>query len=267
MPHDAESKPMKTVRETLSGAEERRRLRAWYEGRLGRLLLECERRELDEVLANLFGYYLLQVGAVMDAYLLESSRIRHQLVVDSAWPAEPCRAWPGQIASLCGRPQQLPVQSDSVDVVLLPHTLEFAPSAHEVLREVERVLVAEGHVVILGFNPWSVWGMRRLLRGRRRRHAPWHGTFRGVYRIKDWLSLLGFDIVQVRPYFFRPPLQHETTMRRLEWLERLGRRWWPVLGGAYLIVAKKRVTTLTPIKPRWRPRRSLLQPDVPKPTA
>lgn len=266
MPHDAESRHMKTVKEALSGAEERHRLRAWYEGRLGQLLLECERRELDEVLANLFGYYLLQVGAVMDAYLLESSRIRHQLVVDSAWPAEPCRAWPGQVASLCGRPQQLPVQSDSVDVVLLAHTLEFAPSAHEVLREVERVLVAEGHVVILGFNPWSVWGMRRLLRGRRRWHAPWHGTFRGVYRIKDWLSLLGFDIVQVRPYFFRPPLQHETTMRRLEWLERLGRRWWPVLGGAYLIVAKKRVTTLTPIKPRWRPRRSLLQPDVPKPT-
>ncbi|MCC6206888.1 MAG: methyltransferase domain-containing protein [Gammaproteobacteria bacterium] len=257
---------MTELGEKLSGAEERRRLRSWYEGRLGQLLLECERRELDEVLANLFGYYLLQVGAMMDAYLLESSRIRHQFVMDNAWPMEPCQALPEQVICLCGQPQRLPVLSDSVDVVLLPHTLEFAPSAHEVLREAERVLVAEGHVVILGFNPWSVWGIWRLLRWRRRQHAPWHGTFRGVYRIKDWLSLLGFDIVQVRPYFFRPPLQHETSMRRLEWIERLGRRWWPVLGGAYLMVAKKRVTRLTPIKPRWRPRRSLLQPDVPKPT-
>lgn len=256
---------MKQAKEAPSGAEGRRGLRAWYEGQLGQSLLECERRELDEVLANLFGYYLLQVGAVADAYLLEASRIRYQVVVDGDWPPEPCRALPAQVANLCGLPRRLPVQGDSVDVVLLPHTLEFASSAHEALREVERVLVAEGHVVILGFNPWSTWGMRRLLR--RRRHAPWHGTFRGAYRIKDWLSLLGFDIVQTRPYFFRPPLQHETAMKRLEWLERLGRRWWPLLGGAYLIVARKRVTTLTPIKPRWRPRRSLLQPDVPKPTA
>jgi SAM-dependent methyltransferase len=257
---------MKQARDVPSGAEEQRRLRAWYERRLGQLLLECERRELGEVLANLFGYYLVQVGAAMDAYLLEASRIRHQVIVDNIWPAEPCRSQPMHVASLCGKPHGLPVQSDSVDVVLLPHTLEFAPSPHEVLREVERVLVAEGHIVILGFNPWSLWGLWRLLRRRRRRQVPWHGAFRGMYRIKDWLSLLGFDIVQAHAYFYRPPLQHEVMMRRLQWFERLGRRWWPFLGGAYLIVAKKRVTTLTPIKPRWRPRRSLLHQDVAKPT-
>jgi SAM-dependent methyltransferase len=257
---------MKQARDVLSGAEERRRLRAWFEGRLGQHVLECERRELDEVLANLFGYYLVQVGTAMDAYLLEASRIRHQVIVDNAWPVEPCRALPVHVASLCGKPHGLPVQSDSVDVVLLPHTLEFTPSPHEVLREAERVLVAEGHVVILGFNPWSLWGLWRLLRRRRRQHVPWHGAFRGMYRLKDWLSLLGFDIVQAHTYFYRPPLQHVVMMRRLEWFERLGRRWWPFLGGAYLIVAKKRVTTLTPIKPRWRPRRSLLQHDVAKPT-
>jgi hypothetical protein len=257
---------MKQAMDALTGAEERQRLRAWFEGRLGQLLLERERRELDEVLANLFGYYLLQVGAAMDAYLLEASRIRRQVIVDNAWPAVSCRDLPAHVTSLCGRPHGLPVQGDSVDVVVLPHTLEFDPMSHEVLREVERVLVAEGHVVILGFNPWSLWGLWRLLRWRRRRYVPWHGAFRGMYRIKDWLSLLGFDIVQAHAYFYRPPLQHEVMLRRLEWIERLGRRWWPFLGGAYLIVAKKRVTTLTPIKPRWRPRRSLLQPDVVKPT-
>lgn len=255
---------MRGAKDTDSGVEARRRLRAWYGQGLGQLLLEDERRELDCVLANLFGYYLLQVGSAMDAYLLESSRIRHQVILDDHWPAEPGCARPAQVTGLCGKPHGLPVQSDSVDVVLLPHTLEFAASSHEVLREVERVLVAEGHVVILGFNPWSLWGLWRLLR--RRRNAPWHGAFRGMYRIKDWLSLLGFDIVQAHSYFFRPPLQREVMMRRLQWFERLGRRWWPFLGGAYVIVAKKRVTTLTPIKPRWRPRRSLLQPDVVKPT-
>jgi SAM-dependent methyltransferase len=255
---------MEQLKEGAASAQDRRRLRAWYGRRLGELLLEQERRELDGVLANLFGYYLVQVGAAMDAYLLEASRIRHHVIVDNHWPPEPSRSWPGHVATLYGDFHVLPVQSDSVDVVVLPHTLEFTPSPHEVLREAERVLVAEGYVVILGFNPWSLWGMRRILR--RRRHPPWYGSFRGMHRIKDWLSLLGFDVVVARSYFFRPPLQRASMMRRLEWFERLGRRCWPYLGGAYIIVAKKRVTILTPIKPRWRPRRSLLQPDVAKPT-
>ncbi|MGE0371972.1 MAG: methyltransferase domain-containing protein [Gammaproteobacteria bacterium] len=255
---------MKQEQGTAPPARDGRGLRAWHERQLGQLLLEQERRELDGILANLFGYYLLQVGAAMDAYLLESSRIRRQVILDNSWPVEPGSPAPAHVTRMYADPHRLPVQSDSVDVVVLPHTLEFDASAHEVLREAERVLVAEGHVVILGFNPWSLWGIWRLLR--RRRQPPWHGAFRSIYRIKDWLSLLGFDIVQARSYFFRPPLQHEVMMRRLEWLERLGHRWWPFLGGAYLIVARKRVTTLTPIKPRWRPRRSLLQPDVAKPT-
>ena len=257
---------MAQVKGEVPRTQDRQRLREWYEQQLGQLLLEHERRELDGVLPNLFGYYLLQVGAAMDAYLLEASRIRHHVIVGSHSPVHPGRDRTAHMARLCGNSHMLPVQSDSVDVVVLPHTLEFDPSSHEVLREVERVLVAEGHVVILGFNPWSLWGLWRLLRGRRRMHPPWHGSFRGIYRIKDWLSLLGFDVVMARTYFFRPPLQREAMMRRFEWLERLGRRWWPYLGGAYIIVAKKRVTTLTPIKPRWRPRRSLLQPDAAKPT-
>lgn len=266
MPDDGKSRVMKQVQERAADARRARPMRGWYKRRLGRALLEQERRELDCVLTNLFGYYVLQVGTAVDAYLLEASRVRQHVIVDRRGPEEPRCAGPDQVAILYGDAHALPLQSDSVDVVVLPHTLEFSGAAHEVLREAERVLVAEGHVVILGFNPWSLWGLWRLLRWHRRRHVLWRGAFRGMYRIRDWLSLLGFDIVQAHTYFFRPPLHGEAMMRRLEWLERLGRRWWPFLGGAYIIVAKKRVTTLTPIKPRWRPRRSLLQPDVVKPT-
>lgn len=255
------------TRKTESGdaARLRLRLREWYGRPLGRRLLEEEQRELAEMLPNLFGYYLLQVGCSMDRYLAGASRIRNQTVIDERWPTPP-GGGDARVMGMYARPDMLPVQHDYVDVVLLPHTLEFERAPHQVLREAERVLVPEGHVVILGFNPWSLWGLWRLLRWRRREHPLWRGSFRGTLRIKDWLALLGFDTVLTRSYFFRPPLQHDGMMRRLGWLERLGRRWWPFLGGAYIVVAKKRVATLTPFKPRWRPRRSLIRPDMAKPT-
>jgi len=93
----------------------------------------------------------------------------------------------------------------------------------------------------------------------RRRRPPWSGDFRSILRLKDWLALLGFDLVYTRSFFFRPPLKRMGIMNRLDFLECVGRRWWPFLGGAYILVAKKRVVTLTPIKPRWRPRRRLIE--------
>lgn len=245
----------------------RRSMRDWYRQGLGRGLLDLEQAELDGVLPNLFGYYLIQIGCLVNADLLGASRVRYRVVVDELPLSATETAGHAHGSCIRANAEYLPVQRDSVDVVLLPHTLEFAADPHGVLREVERVLVPEGHVVILGFNPWSMWGVRRLLTPRRARLAPpWCGEFRSQLRIKDWLALLGFDVVVSHRYFFRPPITHTGVMRRLEFAERVGRRWWPILGGAYMLVAKKRVATLTPIKPRWRPRRSLIRADAVKPT-
>ena len=244
-----------------------RSLRDWYAHPLGQVLLEEERRALSGILPDLFGYYLVQVGAVTDTYLLGASLIRYHVVIDPDCPAGPCAGdEAGRASGMYGRAGVLPLQSDAVDVVVLPHTLDFESAPHEVLREVERTLVPEGHVVVMGFNPWSLWGLRRLFTWRRRRHAPWRGAFRSIMRIKDWLALLGFDVIATRSCFFRPPLRHPGLLRRLLWMERLGGRWWPYLGGTYIIVARKRTVTLTPIKPRWRPRRSLIHGDAIKPT-
>ena len=105
--------------------------------------------------------------------------------------------------------------------------------------------------MILGFNPWSWWGVRRLIQ-RRSELFPWCGRYRSMVRIKDWLTLLGFDVIGTSCYFYRPLLQRIPLMDRLRFMEPMGRRYWPALAGAYLIVAKKRQTTLTPIKPSWR---------------
>ncbi len=241
-------------------------LRDWYRSPLGRWLIEHECVHLEEVLSHLFGYYLVQVGAAMDDYLLGASRIRNHIVIDDAWPINRAGEEGARVLGIYGSADVLPLQNDSIDVVVLPHTLEFETAPHQVIREVERVLVSEGHLVILGFNPWSLWGARRLAGKWRRQPLPWRGSFRSAMRIKDWLALLGFDVLRTRYCFFRPPLQHQGIMSRLTWLDRLGARWWPYLGGIYIIVAKKQVVTLTPIRPRWRPRRSLIQPDVAKPT-
>jgi len=257
MTQDRNKRKSKRVRHKV--CTERRSLRLWYADRLGQWLLETERQELEDVLVNLFGYHLIQVGCLSDDDILDSSRILHRVVVDVDANGIT------DIFGLYGRPDALPIESDSVDVVLLPHTLEFEYAPHQVLREVDRVLVPEGHVVILGFNPWSMWGLWWTLR-LRRGGPPWCGRFRSTLRLKDWLALLGFDTVLLQSYFFRPPLHHAGIMRRLGFLERLGKRWWPIFGGAYLLVAKKRVATLTPIKPRWRPRRSLVGADLPRPT-
>jgi len=244
-----------------SPTQTREQLRAWYEKLPGCWLADDEIAVLDKVLPDLFGYQLLQMGVSYAEDCLAKSKIPNQTIMDIDNP-------PGlallrdsivnrKLRYLRGIPEQLPIASDSVDVMLLSHTLEFSADPHEVLREVDRILVPEGHVVILGFNPWGWWMWWKLLLGWWGK-PPWCGHFLRMNRIKDWLQLLGFEVTAVHGYFYRPPFSHKGIMNKLMFIERLGSRFWPFFSGAYCIVAKKRVTTLTAIRPRWRPRRSRL---------
>lgn len=216
---------------------------------------------LDAMLPNLFGYYLLQVGSLSDPQSVSASRIRSRVcVVEGHIPRdEGCSA-------IVGSPQELPVATDSVDVVLLQHVLEFQHSPHDALREAERVLVPEGHLVLAGFNPYSLFGLWRMT-GRQRASPPWSGRFVSLTRVKDWLALLGLEPTEARMAFFRPPFSRPALLRRLRRVESVGARFWPYAGGVYVVVARKRVATLTPIKPRWVPRRSLVGIRVAEPTA
>ncbi len=242
----------------------RRSQRAWHSLPLGRRLLAGECAQLERVLPDLFGYHLLQLGHPAGADLTGASRIMHRMVMEGEWSGVGRRHYQAGQAGLIGAAQALPIAADSVDVVILPHSLEFEDGPHQVLREAERVLIPEGHLIVLGFNPWSLWGLWRIAL-RRSGRPPWCGRFLGTTRLKDWLALLGFDTLEVRYYFFRPPLQSETVMQKLDFLERLGERYWPRFAGAYLLLAKKRVATLTPIKPRWSAQR-LVRAGVAEPS-
>jgi len=246
--------------------ETRRQLRQWYNRYPGVQLAEQEMGLLDEILPDLFGYNLLQLGVAYAEDCLAQSKIPNQLVmdIDNSPFLDHLRdsIVNRKIRYLRGIPEQLPIASDSLDVMLLSHNLEFTSDPHQVLREVDRVLIPEGHVVILGFNPLGLWMLWSIAWGWRKK-APWCGRFLRCGRLNDWLQLLGFDIVDVRRYFYRPPFSNRRIMEKLSLVERMGRRMWPRLSGAYCIIAKKRVATLTPIRPRWRPRRSrLVAPEL-----
>ncbi|MBI3560713.1 MAG: class I SAM-dependent methyltransferase [Gammaproteobacteria bacterium] len=222
-------------------------LQAWYRTPLGLALAHHERELVQTAVANLFGYFLVQIGWLDSADWLTSSRISQRVLI--GFPGTEPEHHP---ISLIAEPHQLPLQSDSIDVVVLPHTLEFSHYPHEVLREVERVLIPEGHIVLLSFNPWSLWGARRYLPWKRL-SPPWCARFLGTTRLKDWLALLGFEVLTSRGYCYHPPLQSEALLGRQGLWERVGQQVWPILGAANLLVARKRVTTLTPVRPRWAP--------------
>jgi SAM-dependent methyltransferase len=235
------------------------RLQEWYRSPLGGEVARIECASVQRLLANTFGYYLIQVG-VIESFreALVTSRIRHRIEL-------PGERLDGLLApAVVGLPTELPLASDSIDAVLLPHTLDYCDQPRRVLAEVERVLIPEGRVVIVGFNALSVWGLRRLL-WRSRGRMPWCGYFRFTSQVEDWLSDLGFDIEARDSMLFCAPFGPRLGARCAA-IDEIGRRLWPILGGIYVIRAVKRVATLTPLKPLRSGRRVLLAGGAVRPT-
>jgi SAM-dependent methyltransferase len=216
----------------------------WLQSAPGRYLLDWELRCLDAAVTDAFGFHALQLG-LPHIEALRANRMPHR------WAAAAAPA-PGAPVALACEFGALPFPADSIDLVVLPHALEFAPDPHQLLREVERVLRPEGRVVITGFNPASLWGLRQRLGSVRLGITPGHGEpgpagqarageFIGYWRLRDWLRLLGFTIESGQFGCWRPPLSAAHWLERFRWMEGAGERWWPVLGAAYLLVAVKRV--------------------------
>jgi SAM-dependent methyltransferase len=148
----------------------------------------------------------------------------------------------------------LPFAANSIDLVVMPHTLEFDANPHQVLREVERVLVPEGHVIVTGFNPFSLWGAKRKL-SRREALPPWRGAYLSVPRLKDWFSLLGFEMQAGAFGCYAPAVTQEKWLRRFRFMDAAGDRWWPIAGAVYIVQAVKRQHGMRLITPAWHDRK------------
>ena len=232
----------------------------WLQSPPGRYLLDWEQAALDRVVTDLFGFHALQLG-LPEFEALRANRMPHRWVVNDAPVVAPSLSVglphddaistrpPDEAVALACDFDALPFPSDSIDLVVLPHTLEFAPDPHAVLREVVRVLRPEGRLVITGFNPASLWGLRQRLSpsrlglhiGQAHPYLPREGAFIGYWRVRDWLRLLGLAIDSGQFGCWRPPLATERWLARFAWMDRVGERWWPVLGASYQLVAVKRV--------------------------
>ncbi len=235
-----------------TGPDLRRHLCEWFDEPLGRSLQAIESHRLREVWPHLYGTTALQLGCIGAMDLLDCCVAPTRIILDP-----PGAAAVRSRAMVVGTPEALPFDTRSIDLVLLPHTLEFCADPHQVLREVERVLTPEGCAVILGFNPFSLWGAWRLL-SRRSKRIPWCGHFIQLPRIKDWLKLLDFELTRGHMLYYRPPLRNEAVMDRLFFLDKIGDRWWPMAGAVYLLVARKRVAGMMPLRPVWKTQRALV---------
>jgi SAM-dependent methyltransferase len=217
-------------------------LHDWFTTPLGAYLLERERAYLDEVTPDIFGYNAVQLG-LPQIDLLRESRIAKRIKIAPEGPAD-----------LVSRIEELPIAEQSVDLALLPHVLEFTEQPHELLRELDRIMIPEGRVIITGFNPWSMFGIRRVLGSSD--EYPWNGRFMSLIRIKDWLSLLGFDVSAGQLACYIPPVKSEKWIQRYRFLERAGDRWWGISGGVYMLQAIKRVRGTRIITPAWADRKA-----------
>ncbi len=231
-------------------------LQRWYRQPLGELVSEAEAASVAQMLTTLFGYHFLVLGSPMARDLIADSRIVHRCLVDFDYPLSDAGI------NMLAHPACLPVASDSVDAVLLPHTLEFVAEPDAVLKEVERVLIPQGRVIILGFNPCSWWGLSYYTH-RKRESAPWGSRLLSVSGLRDKLGKHGLETSTVRYCVYRPCVKSSKWLGTLACLDRFGSRWWPQLGGVYMLVAIKQVATLTRVRPTWRSRLAVVPGGMP----
>lgn len=216
---------------------------SWPRTPIGEYLIAWEQARLDAMLTDIFGYNALQVGlAQID--LLRASRmpLRAACVAQSDKISASAR----RIVRCDG--EALPFASNSLDLVVLAHELEFSAIPHQLLREAERVLVAEGSVVVCGFNPYSLWRFRRSQQSQ----WPWCGRYFSAARVRDWLTVLGFEVQSSQFGCYMPPVESPEWLGRWKWLDHVGRRCWPMCGAAWILHGIKRVRGARLIQPNWR---------------
>ncbi|MBC3883307.1 methyltransferase domain-containing protein [Undibacterium sp. LX40W] len=214
-------------------------LGSWLEQPAGSYIRAWEEAQFNRMTADIFGFHALQIG-LPQIHALAASRMPHQWQTDSTMPAP----------NLLARNQvvvvhdfaELPFDSQSIDLVILPHVLEFATEPHQILREVDRILIPEGRVIISGLNRASLWGARQLFgRAAGRSFLPKEGEFISANRLKDWLKLLSMEVSQTQFGCYAMPVNNEQWLSSSDLVEKIGQRWWPYFGAVYMFEAIKRV--------------------------
>ncbi|MFT5549256.1 MAG: SAM-dependent methyltransferase [Gammaproteobacteria bacterium] len=238
----SQNKPKKIKQQKLLSISQ------WYQTPLGEILSSELKSCLDPVLATTFGYYSIQIGCVLQASaLLESCRVKYHFNLDANSNGLDARA----------HPALLPIASDSVDLVVLMHHLSHTKEPHAILREAFRVLIPEGKLIIIDFNPISFWGLRHFFQSWLEQ-IPWSGHFYTARRMTDWMKLLGFDKQKHLQVGYMLPIHHVGLISKLSWLEKGMKSWLPFSSALNVLIYSKNISPMTPIRHRWVARNLML---------
>ncbi|MCE2029209.1 class I SAM-dependent methyltransferase [Sessilibacter corallicola] len=219
-------------------------LEEWLESPLGSSLMRAEQEMLDTALSYLFGYHLMQLSPDRRAKLYGDSKINH------CFGLHPL-ATDGKVYTAMSEFEHLPIADESIDVVLLHHILEFSKDPHRLLREASRVTTPHGYMVVIGFNPYSILGVYRQLARVFIRDPKVKSHAIRISRVTDWLRLLDFTPLKLQRGFFRLPVNNRFFLRHTEWFDKLGSPIMTPIGGFYMIIARKQIAPITPIKQNW----------------
>lgn len=213
--------------------------RDWYNSPAGEHALVSLNDKLEDYLSEIFGYYALETGVLMGkSHFFEHSKVKTNVALGRA----------SQQPDIVAEIEQLPIDFDSVDLVIGSHILECSSFPHQALREIDRVLVSQGHCILIGFNPMAWWFGRRSFCKREGVSSP---KLYGIHQIRDWFSLLGWEIQHTSYHSFRPSFLKGKVFDRLEHMEKWGSLYWPIFGNIYMIHAKKLDIIRPPSKLKW----------------
>jgi SAM-dependent methyltransferase len=234
-------------------------LQNWLKTPPGRYLLNWENAQFERVVADIFGYHALQLG-LPSLEALHANRMPHRWVAspfvsdsDGSFAINNIAVQAnntlakGQNIAFFTDFEALPFAENSLDLLILPHSLELSTDPHATLREAERVLVPEGKLIICGFNPLSLWGLKQKRSHLYQRlnlgdlYLPEAGEFIGYRRLRDWLGLLNFEVEPGHFGCYRPAVRSDGMLQRFGWMDKVGARFWPIFGAVYFVVAVKRV--------------------------
>lgn len=236
--------------------QSRQLFQSWYEGELGQHLRDVELTEIEREIDHAVGYYLVIQSPIKDLEL-KQHRLRETILI------APDLELGAPRNTVVARANELPFEPDGIDVHVMHHTLDLSLMPHDDLREAARTLLPSGKLIIIGFNPWSLWGLRRFFS--KRTKAPWNAQFIGHSRLEDWLKVAGLTLDTKRFIAYEPPLNRSRWRRRFAWLESFLKPLKLPFGGVYIMTAIKQTPRYIPLKPRWKSARVHVPPFT-KPT-
>jgi SAM-dependent methyltransferase len=232
----------------------------WQYSILGSYFVAHEIASIKKIIGHFRGEWALLLGDHAFLEALQEAHMPHKIWIPEVIPPHIAH----ERLVIKARQDQLPLDENSMDLVYLAHCVEFSKNPHEILRETFRVLAPEGYALITSFNPWSAWGLARILLQWTRK-SPWQGHYISLSRLQDWMCLLGFEIQHIQTFCFAPPVAIQKFLQSLSGFEEFCRWGFPKLGGGYLVIAQKKVIPMTPIRPTWKTEKTGLFPGLVEP--